>query len=120
MLLDIILLDNVKKLLVDCTECYIICPCPKKAEKDPEFSMVQRTKMLWISLVIFVILLGFFFEENLVNYILAHYTGSTPPLVKFQFNWYRSGTVNSNTVNSKFHLIRSLFEIFARFLLFYV
>ena len=27
---------------------------------------------------------------------------------------YRSGTVNSNTVNSKFHLIRSLFEIFAR------
>ena len=26
---------------------------------------------------------------------------------------YRSGTVNSNTVNSKFHLIRSFFEIFA-------
>ena len=33
---------------------------------------------------------------------------------------YRSGTVNSNTVNSKFHLIRSFFEIFARFLLFHV
>ena len=33
---------------------------------------------------------------------------------------YRSGTVNSNTVNSKFHLIRSLFEIFARFLSFHV
>ena len=33
---------------------------------------------------------------------------------------YRSGTVNSNTVNSKFHLIRSFFEIFARFLSFHV
>ena len=28
---------------------------------------------------------------------------------------YRSGTLNSNTVNSKFHLIRSFFQIFARF-----
>ena len=27
-------------------------------------------------------------------------------------NYYRSGTVNSNTVNSKFHLIRSYCEIF--------
>ena len=34
--------------------------------------------------------------------------------------FYRSGTVNSNMVNSKFHLIRSFFEIFARFLLFHV
>ena len=34
--------------------------------------------------------------------------------------YYRSGTVNSNTVNSKFHLIRSFFEIFATFLLFHV
>ena len=33
---------------------------------------------------------------------------------------YRSGKVNSNTVNSKFHLIQSLFEIFARFLSFHV
>ena len=33
---------------------------------------------------------------------------------------YRSGTVNSNTVNLKFHLIRSFFEIFARFLSFHV
>ena len=33
---------------------------------------------------------------------------------------YRSGTLNSNTVNSKFHLIRSFFEIFARFLSFHV
>ena len=32
---------------------------------------------------------------------------------------YRSGTLNSNTVNSKFHLIRSFFEIFARFLSFH-
>ena len=36
------------------------------------------------------------------------------------FYQYRSGTVNSNTVNSKFHLIRSFFEIFARFLSFHV
>ena len=35
-------------------------------------------------------------------------------------NRYRSGKVNSNTVNSKFHLIRSFFEIFARFLSFHV
>ena len=33
---------------------------------------------------------------------------------------YRSGMLNSNTVNSKFHLIRSFFEIFARFLSFHV
>ena len=33
---------------------------------------------------------------------------------------YRSDTVNSNTVNSKFHLIRSFFDISARFLSFHV
>ena len=33
---------------------------------------------------------------------------------------YRLGPVNLNTVNSKFHLIRSFFEIFARFLSFHV
>ena len=33
---------------------------------------------------------------------------------------YRSDTANSNTVNSKFHLIRSLGEDLARFLLFHV
>ena len=33
---------------------------------------------------------------------------------------YRSGTVNSNTVNSKFHLIQSFSEIFATFLLFHL
>ena len=33
---------------------------------------------------------------------------------------YRSGTINSNTANSKYHLIRSFFEIFARFLSFHV
>ena len=36
------------------------------------------------------------------------------------YQLYRSGTVNSNTVNSKFHVIRSFFEIFARFLSFHV
>ena len=38
----------------------------------------------------------------------------------WKFMEYRSGTVNSNMVNSKFHLIQSLFEIFARFLSFHV
>ena len=33
---------------------------------------------------------------------------------------YKLGTVNLNTVNSKFHLIRSFFEIVATFLLFHV
>ena len=33
---------------------------------------------------------------------------------------YRSDTVNSNTVNSKFHLIRSFCQIFATFLSFHV
>ena len=41
-------------------------------------------------------------------------------LVLFDRSRYRSGTLNSNTVNSKFHLIRSFFEIFARFLSFHV
>ena len=39
--------------------------------------------------------------------------------VKFN-RYYRSGTLNSNTVNSKFHLIRSFFEILARILSFHV
>ena len=33
---------------------------------------------------------------------------------------YRSGTLNSNTVNLKFHLIQSFWEIFPRFVLFHV
>ena len=36
-----------------------------------------------------------------------------------KFN-YKPGTLNSNMVKSKFHLIRSFFEIFARFLSFHV
>ena len=40
--------------------------------------------------------------------------------IRFNLLLYRSGTVNSNTVNSKFHLVRSFFGIFARFLLFHV
>ena len=40
--------------------------------------------------------------------------------IRTWFYFYRSGTLNSNTVNPKFHLIRSFFEIFARFLSFHV
>ena len=37
-----------------------------------------------------------------------------------EFQYYRSGTVNSNAVNSKFHLIRSYCEYLARILSFNV
>ena len=44
-----------------------------------------------------------------------------PPLSIFVLDYqYRSGTANSNTVNSKFHLIQSLDHFFARFLSFHV
>ena len=33
---------------------------------------------------------------------------------------YRSGMLNSNTVNSKFHLIQNFFEYLAKFLSFHV
>ena len=46
----------------------------------------------------------------------------TDAFVKLNFYQgnYRSGTLNSNTVNSKFHLIRSFFEILATILSFHV
>ena len=40
--------------------------------------------------------------------------------LKFLKHNYRSEMVNSNMVNSKFHLIQSFFEIFAKFLSFHV
>ena len=43
-----------------------------------------------------------------------------PALDLALFFRYRSGTVNSNTVNSKFHLIRSYCEYLARTLSFHV
>ena len=51
---------------------------------------------------------------------IYNYSGDHENEEDFQNGWYRSGTVNSNTVNSKFHLIRSFCEIFARFLSFHV
>ena len=39
-------------------------------------------------------------------------TGNDGFLYYAMYCTYRSGTVNSNTVNSKFHLIRSYYEIF--------
>ena len=39
--------------------------------------------------------------------------------VKKREEHYRSGTVNSKTINLKFNLIRNFFEIFAKFLLFH-
>ena len=56
----------------------------------------------------------------------SHLTSSIVPNVmrksrlKYRKSDYRSDTANSNTVNSKFHLIRSLGEDLARFLLFHV
>ena len=59
---------------------------------------------------------------------LTRRTDSSNPETEYEFlnnsscvfAGYRSGTVNSNTVNSKFHLIRSFFKIFARFLSFHI
>ena len=48
------------------------------------------------------------------------HSGDTTWAPRGGWQWYRSGTVNSKTVNSKFHLIRSFCEIFARFLSFHV
>ena len=48
------------------------------------------------------------------------YNGTKQDGISLQIHKYRLGTVNSNTVNSKFHLIRSFCEIFARFLSFHV
>ena len=52
------------------------------------------------------------------NYLATHYM-IISYIVKIALE-YRSGTVNSNTVNSKFHLIRSCCEYLARFLSFHV
>ena len=43
---------------------------------------------------------------------LVNYFSLTPSEFSVLIYIYRSGTVNSNTVNSKFHLIRSYCEIF--------
>ena len=48
----------------------------------------------------------------------THPTGMHSCLV--EISKYRSGMVNSNTVNSKFHLIRSYCEYLARILSFHV
>ena len=70
-------------------------------------------------------LLGMCLGEDVV--VLAGYmlTGPTFLLITSRGCYggrinYRSGTVNSNTVNSKFHLIRSCCEYLARFLSFHV
>ena len=55
-------------------------------------------------------------EINFVgSFIWIRKDYQTHPIIQ-----YRSGTVNSNTVNLKFHLIRSFFEILARILSFHV
>ena len=57
------------------------------------------------------------FDCPCVNLDRTHFLQIQDLLQKEQ---YRSSTANSNTVNSKFHLIRSLDEDLARFLLFHV
>ena len=52
------------------------------------------------------------------DYVLMKF--ASPCMGSFNLCLYRSGTLNSNTVNSKFHLIRSFFEILARILSFHV
>ena len=73
----------------------------------------------------------FFFENLAKLYIVRPLEGWRPLLwgiqdpflptqFPFAFDKYRSGMVNSNTVNSKFHLIQSLLEILATILSFHV
>ena len=57
-------------------------------------------------------------SHNLMQWALIF--GSVILQHHLSWNMYRSGTVNSNTVNSKFHLIRSYCEYLARILSFYV
>ena len=54
---------------------------------------------------------GMMTECNMTMYLMRMHTAGF---------CYRLGMVNSNMVNSKFHLIRSFCEIFARFLSFHV
>ena len=64
---------------------------------------------------------------NLVNLSLKVFTVTTSVLLgvhsRYDYSvtdFYRSGTVNSNTVNSKFHLIRSYCKYLATILSFHV
>ena len=57
--------------------------------------------------------------ESIMQYNMK-YVGLLITLNFGKISKYRSGTLNSNTVNLKFHLIRSFFQIFARFLSFHV
>ena len=68
--------------------------------------------ILHIFLFIIILLFEWFLFKNTVLYFTVCFF--------FLKLIYRSGTVNSNVVNSKFHLIRSFCEIFARFLSFHV
>ena len=55
----------------------------------------------------------------LEDYNIVHFT-IRKDSSKIQKHVYRSGTVNSNTVNSKFHLIQSYCDYLARILSFHV
>ena len=62
-----------------------------------------------------------FEAKNLPFRVLFNFSLTLRFIVKYIISsLYRSGMLNSNTVNSKFHLIQSFCEIFARFLLFHV
>ena len=60
------------------------------------------------------------YEVNFINTKKSIHFSPPANEVWGKVMFYRSGTVNSNTVNSKFHLIRSFFEYLARFLSFHV
>ena len=57
------------------------------------------------------------FTPQISSDIICHITSlDVICLYGIGFICYRSGTLNSNTVNSKFHLIQNFFEILARIL----
>ena len=57
---------------------------------------------------------------NYTNLFSVHFLLYVLNIIGVHLFMYRLGTVNSNTVNSKFHLIRSCCEYLARFLSFHV
>ena len=59
-------------------------------------------------------------RTQLLYNMVVNYEAYYPQVVMHLDIPYRLGTVNSNTVNSKFHLIQSFCQILARFLSFHV
>ena len=96
----------------------IFSPLDKKGNCFP----ADIDKIIEITKLLCFILLCFFFHQLIIGFRSLNVNVQRLALFEQNINksYYRSGTVNSNTVNSKFHLIRSCCEYLARFLSFHV